>query len=89
MRKVSSFAPESSEVRQNLGRIYGEAGDMFHAYLNLAYAAVYANDPRQSKHQMEKAKNFSKTEEERKEYAKLEQVYKERSEHWPKGPMFQ
>jgi predicted Zn-dependent protease len=89
MRRVSTFAPESSEVRQHLGRIYGEAGDMFHAYLNLAYAAVYANDPRQSKHQMEKAKNYSKTEEERKEYAKLEQVYKERSEHWPKGPMFQ
>ncbi|MBI4804487.1 MAG: M48 family metalloprotease [Desulfovibrio sp.] len=89
MRRVSSFAPESSEVRQQLGRIYGEAGDMFHAYLNLAYAAVYANDPRQSKHQMEKAKNYSKTEEERKEYAKLEKVYKERSEHWPKGPMFQ
>ncbi|WP_243358967.1 M48 family metallopeptidase [Fundidesulfovibrio terrae] len=88
MRKVTTFSPESPEVRQQLGRIYGEAGDLFHAYLNLSYAAVYANDPKQSRMQMEKTRNLAKSEEERREYARLEQVFKERSEHWPRGPMF-
>jgi len=86
MRKVSTFSPEAPETRQQLGRIYGEAGDLFHAYLNLAYAAVYANEPKQSRMQMEKARNLAKSEEERKEYARLEMVFKERSEHWPRGP---
>lgn len=88
MRKVTTYSPESPEVRQQLGRIYGEAGDLFHAYLNLAYSAVYSNEPKQSRMQMEKTRNLAKSEEERKEYARLELVFKERSEHWPKGPMF-
>jgi predicted Zn-dependent protease len=87
MRKVTTYSPESPEVRQQLGRIYGEAGDLFHAYLNLAYSAVYSNEPKQSRMQMEKTRNLAKSEEERKEYARLEQVFKERSEHWPRGPM--
>lgn len=87
MRKVASFAPESAEVRQMLGRIYGESGDMFRAHLNLAYAAVYSNDPRQSLIQMEKARNYSRTEEDRKDVARLDKVFRERSEYWPKGPM--
>ena len=88
MRKVSSSAPESPDVHQQLGRTYGEAGDMFHAYLNLAYAAVYSNNPRHSKMQMEKARENARSEEDRREYARLEQVYRERSEHWPKDQMF-
>lgn len=88
MRRVALAAPESPDVRQHLGRIYGEAGDLFHAYLNLAYAAVYANDQRHSKFQMEKAKGYAKSEDDRREYAKLEQVFNQRSENWPKGPSF-
>ena len=87
MRKVAAFAPQSAEVRQMLGRIYGESGNMFQAHLNLAYAAVYANDPRQSLMQMEKARNYSRTEEDRKELARLDKLFKERSEYWPRGPM--
>jgi predicted Zn-dependent protease len=87
MRKVSIFAPESAEVRQMLGRIYGESGDMFRAHLNLAYAAVYSNDARQSLMQMEKARNYGRTEEDRKELARLDKIFRERSEYWPKGPM--
>lgn len=89
MGKVVTFSPDAPEVRQQLGRIYGESGDLFHAYLNMAYSAVYSNNPRQSRLQMEKAKGYARSEEDRREYAKLEKVFKERSEHWPKGPIFQ
>lgn len=87
MNRVASFAPESPEVRQQLGRIQGESGDLFHAYLNMAYSAVYSNNQRQSMMQMEKAKSLARSEEDRKEYARLERVFKERSEHWPKKGM--
>jgi predicted Zn-dependent protease len=88
MRRVIAFAPESPEVRTMLGRIHGDSGDLFHAYLNMAFAAVYSNDPKQSKTLMEKCKPLARTDEERKEYAKLELVHKQRSEFWPKGPIF-
>lgn len=88
MRRVIAFAPESPDARTQLGRIYGDSGDLFHAYLNMAYSAVYSNDPKQSKTLMEKCKPLSRTEEERKEYAKLELVHKQRSEYWPKGPIY-
>jgi len=88
MNRVVAFSPDVPDIRQQLGRIYGESGDMFHAYLNMAYSAIYANNQRQSMMQMQKAKSFSRTEEDRREYAKLEKVFKERSENWPKGPGF-
>jgi len=85
MRRVVMAMPESPDARQQIGRTYGEAGDLFHAHLNLAYSAVYAGDQRQTRFQLEKAKNYARTEEDRKEYAALEKVFKARSEHWPKG----
>ncbi|GFK93357.1 Beta-barrel assembly-enhancing protease [Fundidesulfovibrio magnetotacticus] len=87
MRRVVAYAPDSPEVRQQMARIYGEVGDLFQAHLNLAYSAVYANDPRQTRMQMEKAKERIRTEDDRKEYAKLEKVYRDRSEYWPKQAM--
>ena len=86
MRRVVMAMPESPDVRQQLGRTYGEAGDLFHAHLNLAYSAVYTGDRRQTRFQMEKARSYARTEEDRKEYATLEKVFIARSEHWPKGP---
>lgn len=87
MRNVIRRVPESPDARAQAGRTYGEAGDVFQAHLNLAYAAVYSNDRKQSRFQMEKAKGYARTEEQHKEYAKLEKVFKERSEFWPKGPL--
>ena len=88
MRKVLAASPESPDVRQQLGRIYGESGEMFQAYLNMAYAAVYANDRRQTRTQMDKARGYAKTDDQRREMARLEKVFKERSEYWPKTGMF-
>ncbi len=84
MRRVVRYAPESPDARSQSGRVYGEAGDVFQAHLNLAYAAVYSNDRRQSKFQMEKARGYAQTDDQRREYSKLERVFKERSEFWPK-----
>jgi len=87
MHRVVRYAPESPDARAQAGRTYGESGDMFLAHLNLAYAAIYSNDRRQTRFQMEKAKGYARTEEQRKDYAKLEKVFKERSEYWPKNPL--
>lgn len=85
MRRVVMAMPESPDMRQQVGRTYGEAGDLFHAHLNLAYAAIYGGDRKQTRFQMEKARGYAHTESERQEFAALEKVFKERSEHWPKG----
>lgn len=87
MRKVVRATPEAPEAYQQFGRISGEAGDLFHAYLYLAYAGVYANDPRQARLQMGKARNLARNEEQRQELDRLEKVVKGRSEYWPKGAM--
>ncbi|GAB6038868.1 M48 family metallopeptidase [Fundidesulfovibrio butyratiphilus] len=87
MAKVAQSAPEAPEVYSQYGRICGAAGDYFHAYLNMAYAAVYANDPRQSRMRMEKVRAMTRTEPQRREYDRLERVYKERSEYWPRHGM--
>jgi len=88
LRKVNLAMPESVNVHQLLGRVYGTSGDMFHAYLNMAYSAVYANNARQAKMHMEKAKGYAKTDSDRSEYAALETTYKERSKYWPNQSLF-
>ncbi len=84
LKRVLQQAPESVEVRQLTGRVYGESGDMFHAHLNLAYAAVYSLDMKQIRFQMEKARGYARTEEERREYARLDKIFRERAEHMPR-----
>ena len=88
LRRVILNQPDSTEARLALGRVCGESGDMFHAYLNMAYAAVYANKARQSRMQMEKAKDYARSEADRREYARLEQVFSDKSQYWPKNTMF-
>jgi predicted Zn-dependent protease len=88
LHRVILCEPESTEAYLELGRACGESGDMFHAYLNMAYASVYANKARQSRMQMEKAKGYAKSEDDRREYAKLEQVFGDKSQYWPKNEMF-
>jgi len=83
LRRVLAAMPGSVGVHQEMGRIYGETGDMFHAYLNMAYGAIYGNNARQSKMYMEKTKGYAKSDADRGEYAKLDELFKERSKYWP------
>lgn len=84
LEQVQIRVPDNAEIRATYGQVLGQAGDIFHAYLNLTYAAVYANNPRQAKMQMDKAKAAAKTDDDRRELAKLEQTLKTRSELWKK-----
>jgi len=87
-RRVIASMPASVAAHQMMGRVYGQTGDMFHAYLNLAYASVYSNNPGQSKMNIDKTKGYAKTDEDRREFATLEQVFKDRSQYWPKPGIF-
>lgn len=82
LEKVRLRVPENPEIRSIYGNILGQAGDVFHAYLNLAYAAAYENNARQAKTQMDKAKAAARTDSDRRELAKLEATIKKRSEFW-------
>ena len=82
LEQVRLRVPENAEIRATYGQILGQAGDVFHAYLNLTYAAIYENNPRQVKFQLEKAKAAAKSDDDRRELAKLEETLKRRSEFW-------
>ncbi len=84
LEQVRLRVPENGEIRATYGQVLGQAGDVFHAYLNLAYAAIYDNNPRQVKFQMDKAKAAAKTDADRRELAKLEETFKKRSEYMGK-----
>lgn len=84
LEKVRLRVPENGEIRAIYGQILGQAGDVFHAYLNLTYAAVYENNPMQVKFQLEKTKAAAKTDADRRELAKLEAAIEKRSEFWKK-----
>ena len=85
LNQVRMRVPENPEIRTTYGQILGQAGDIFHAYLNLSYAAIYENNPRQAKFQMDKAKAAAKSDEDRRELARLEETFKKRSEYWKKS----
>uniref|UniRef100_I2Q0G5 Putative Zn-dependent protease n=1 Tax=Desulfovibrio sp. U5L TaxID=596152 RepID=I2Q0G5_9BACT len=82
--QVRMRVPENAEIRTIYAQVLGQAGDVFHAYLNLAYAAIYANNQEQVKFQMDKAKGAAKTDADRREMAKLEETLKKRSAYWKK-----
>jgi predicted Zn-dependent protease len=85
MAKVVQHTSDAPEIYAQYGRICGQAGDLFHAYLNLAYAGIYSNTPRQARFQVDKARNAAKTEQQHREFDKMESLYRERSEYWPKN----
>ncbi len=84
LEQVRMRVPDNAEVRATYGQVLGQAGDVFHAFLNLAYAAIYENNPRQAQFQMDKAKAAAKTDADRHELVRLEETFKKRSEFWKK-----
>jgi predicted Zn-dependent protease len=81
-RRVLEALPEDAEVHYHLGRTLGAAGDMFSGHLHLAYAGIYGLDQKQADFNRKKAQALAKTEEQKKELEKLEEVYKARAEFW-------
>jgi len=84
LEQVCMRVPDNGEIRALYGQVLGQAGDYFHAYLNLAYAAVYENNPQQARFQIDKAKASAKTDADRRELARLEETLNSRAELWKK-----
>lgn len=85
MSAVMLHQDKNPETHAEYGRMLGESGDLFGAHLHLAYAAIYRIDEDQAEFQVDKAKALAATEEQRKEFSRLEKLYEKRKEFWRKG----
>jgi Flp pilus assembly protein TadD len=81
-RRILSKLPEDGEVHYHLGRMLGQAGEIFDAHLHLAYAGIYDLDKKQASFHMDKAANLARTPEQQKQLSELKEVHESRSEYW-------
>jgi predicted Zn-dependent protease len=84
MNRVRMNFPENADIYTTYGQMLGQAGELFEAHLHLAYAAVFESNERQAKFQMDKAKALARSDEQKREFARLEELFKKRSEFWKK-----
>ena len=80
MERVMREVPEDAEVRQHLGRMYGESGNIFEAHLQLSYAALYGRDKKNTTFHLERAKTLASTDDQKKSLATLQKAIGERFE---------
>jgi predicted Zn-dependent protease len=81
-RKVQQRVPEDAEVQELLARLYGQNGQLFLAYLHLAYSGLYENNDRKVKQNLEKAKARAKSGDALARVERFEKLYKERKQYW-------
>lgn len=81
-RRILAKLPEDAEVHYHLGRMLGQAGNVFGAHLHLAYSAIYNLDKKQASFHMGKARSLGQSPEQQKEIEALEKVHSERAEYW-------
>ncbi|WP_320005945.1 M48 family metalloprotease [Maridesulfovibrio sp.] len=74
MRRVAEMVPHDQEIHYHLGRMLGESGHYFQAHAQLAYAALYGNNPKQAQFHLRKAEGLAKTQKQREELEKLQQA---------------
>ena len=65
-REILRHLPQDSEVHYYYGRSLGEAGQVFDAYLHLAYSALYQNDKRKTESWLKQARPLAHTPDEQK-----------------------
>lgn len=82
MERVKQRLPEDPEVRQHLGRLYGNSGNAFQGHLQLAYAALYRNDKRQTEFQRQQADRLATTEADKKALEDFAEAHSARAEFW-------
>lgn len=76
--------PEDAEVHEAYARSLGGNGRTADAYRHLTYSAIYANRRKQAERYFQQAKERASTDAEKRAFARLETVYKERKELWDK-----
>ncbi len=74
--------PEDPEVHYYFGRMLGQHGQYFRGFLHLAYSSLYQADEKRFEFHKRKAAGQAATPEDRRELAKLEEIYEERKEFW-------
>lgn len=88
LEQVCMRAPDIGEIHAVYGQALGQSGDLFHAYLHLAYAALYENNKRQAEYQMDRAKKAAKGDGDRRELVRLEETMKKRARLFKKRSGF-
>lgn len=78
-REVLRYLPQDSDVHEAYARVLGGSGQMFKAYLHLAYAYLYVNDIKKCRLQLNQVKNLAKTQEEKDQVERLEESMKARA----------
>ncbi|MFW5731159.1 MAG: M48 family metalloprotease [Desulfonatronovibrionaceae bacterium] len=74
--------PEDPRLHQHLARIFGRNGNNFMAYLHMAYAHIFANQPEKAAFHRNRAEKLVQGRREQKEMEKLKQAYDEQAEFW-------
>ncbi|MEI3479681.1 MAG: hypothetical protein V8Q84_12060 [Bilophila sp.] len=74
-REILRHLPQDSEIPLLYGRSLGEAGQVFDAYLHLAYSALYQNDKRKTESSHSQARPLAHTPDEQKRLKRFEDIY--------------
>ena len=82
MQTILARLPDDAEVHFYLGRMYGQQGDMFHAYLHLSYAQLYMNHKTKVVREFKRLKEFTTTDAQKAEVATFNAILTERSQYW-------
>lgn len=83
-RQVLRHVPQDAEVHEAYARSLGNAGNQPRAYIHLAYSAIYANNRKLAAKYLEQARTLAVKAQDRKDFQRLEAIYKERKEIWDK-----
>lgn len=86
-RAVLRHVPQDAEVHEAFARSLGKAGNTPGAYIHMAYSALFANNRKLAERYFNQAKTLAAKapQEERREFRRLEDAYKERREIWEKS----
>ncbi len=82
--RIVQRLPRDAEVRQYYGRSLGQAGDLFAAHLNLAYAALYGSERRKIRFHVDEAERLARTPEQKQEFKELKKTLDKYEDQWKK-----
>lgn len=83
--EVLRHVPEEPDVHEALAKSLGYSGNRLLAYIHLAYAAIYANNRQQAERYFKQAQAMAEKSTNRRDFLRLEKIYKERKEMWEKS----
>lgn len=79
-KKILAHLPEDPEIHYFYAQALGHDGQMFKAYLHMAYNSLYDNDKKKTQQNLQRAKSAAKTAQDTEELTRFEEAFKERRE---------